>query len=323
VNPVLSIFQDYRIVWDTLDIAIVSYVLYRVFLLLRGTRAVQLVRGIVILIIAGIVADWLQLTAVVYILHYAQMALVVAVPVVFQPELRRALEQLGRGRFFAPSPSALPEEEMAKVVSEVCGACDILARNKIGALIVLERETGLREIVETGTAVDGLVSSAFVINLFVPNAPLHDGAIVIRGNRVAAAGCFLPLSENQDISKGLGTRHRAAVGLTEQSDALVIVVSEETGAISLANAGKLIRHLDDSTLGDMLKTLMKTRTLTGGVGAALPFRLFGPRADRRPGAKGPKTPPRAPGATGGQVQAKPPAQPATRERGVGLGPPAE
>ncbi len=258
----LSVFNDYRWIWDTLDIAIVSFFLYRLFLLLRGTRAVQLVKGIVILIFAGIVARWLQLTTVMYILNYAQMALVVAVPVVFQPELRRALEQLGRGRLFAPAPSYLPEAELSKVVGEIAGACDVLARNKIGSLIVIERETGLKDIAETGTLVDGLVSSAFLINLFVPNAPLHDGAAIIRGNRVVAAGCFLPLSENANMAKELGTRHRAAVGLTEQSDALVIVVSEETGAISLANAGKLIRHLDDATLRDMLTNLVRATGTT-------------------------------------------------------------
>lgn len=254
----LSLFSDYRWIWDTLDIAIVSYVLYRLLLLIRGTRAVQLVKGIAVLIVAGIVAHWLRLTTVMYILNYAQMALVVAVPVVFQPELRRALEQLGRGRLFAPAPSYLPEAELSKVVAEVAGACDVLARNKMGALIAVERETGLKDIAETGTLVDGLVSSSFLINLFVPNAPLHDGAVIVRGNRVVAAGCFLPLSENPNISKELGTRHRAAVGLTEQSDALVIVVSEETGTISLASAGKLIRQLDDATLRDMLTNLVKS-----------------------------------------------------------------
>lgn len=253
----LSIFSDYRWIWDTLDIAIVSYALYRLLLLIRGTRAVQLVRGIVVLIVAGVVARWLQLTTVMYVLNYAQMALVVAVPIVFQPELRRALEQLGRGRLFSPAPSYLPEIELSKVVAEVAGACDVLARNKIGALLVVERETGLKDIAETGTIVDGLVSSAFLINLFVPNAPLHDGAAIIRANRVVAAGCFLPLTENPNLSKELGTRHRAAVGLSEQSDALVIVVSEETGTISLANSGKLIRHLDDATLRDMLTNLVK------------------------------------------------------------------
>lgn len=287
----LSIFSDYRWIWDTLDIAIVSYALYRLLLLIRGTRAVQLVRGIAVLIVAGIVARWLQLTTVMYVLNYAQMALVVAVPVVFQPELRRALEQLGRGRLFTPAPGYLPEAERAKVLNEVAAACDVLARNKIGALMVIERETGLKDIAETGTPLDGLVSSPFLINLFVPNAPLHDGAVIIRGNRVVAAGCFLPLSENPNISKELGTRHRAAVGLTEQSDALVIVVSEETGTISLANAGKLIRHLDDATLRELLSNLVKATGIR-------PARARRPVAFlRRRGSD--------------------------RRRGVGLGPPAE
>jgi len=255
---VLSVFRDFRVIWDTLDIIIVAYVLYRLFLLIRGTRAVQLVKGIVVLLLAGIAARWLELTTVVFILTYVQMALIVAVPVVFQPELRRALEQLGRGRLFSHAASALPEPELAKVIEEVTTACDVLARNKIGALIAIERDTGLKDIAETGTHIDGLVSSPFIINLFVPNAPLHDGAIIVRGNRIVAAGCFLPLSENPDLSRELGTRHRAAVGLTEQSDALVLVVSEETGAISLASGGKLMRRLDDANLREMLRNLIRT-----------------------------------------------------------------
>lgn len=257
----LSVFRDYRLVWDTLDIVIVAYALYRLLLLIRGTRAVQLVKGIAVLIAAAVVARWLGLTTVMYVLDYVQMALVVAVPVVFQPELRRALEQLGRGRLFAPAPSELPEEELSKVIREVAGACDVLARNKIGALIVIERQTGLKDIAETGIVLDALVSSAFLINVFIPNAPLHDGAAIIRGNRVIAAGCFLPLSENPNLSRELGTRHRAAVGLTEQSDALVVVVSEETGTVSLAEGGRLIRHLDDAGLREMLGSRLSARDL--------------------------------------------------------------
>lgn len=272
----LSFFHDYRLIWDTLDIAIVAYVLYRLFILIRGTRAVQLVKGLFVLLIAGIVANWLQLTTIVYILNYVQMALVLAVPVVFQPELRRALEQLGRGRLLAPVSGSLPETELARVINEIASACDVLARNKIGALIVLERETGLKDIAESGTPVDGLVSSALLINVFVPNAPLHDGAVIIRGDRVVAAGCFLPLSDNTNFSRELGTRHRAAVGMTEQSDALVIVVSEESGWISLANAGKLIRHLDDSTLREMLGNLMKRESTSATVRSLNLAGLFGP-----------------------------------------------
>ncbi|HCW50630.1 MAG TPA: TIGR00159 family protein [Clostridiales bacterium] len=276
----LSVFKDYRLIWDTLDIAIVAYVIYRLFLLIRGTRAVQLVKGLFVLLLAGVAARLLELTTVIYILDYVQMALIVAVPVVFQPELRRALEQLGRGRLFAPAVT-LPEAELAKVIDDIATACDVLGRNKIGALIVVERETGLKDIAETGTAIDGLVSSAFLINIFVPNAPLHDGAVIIRGNRVAAAGCFLPLSENPDLSRELGTRHRAAVGMTEQSDALVVVVSEETGWISLASAGKLIRHLDDATLREMLENLMKTDTPAPAPFRPLGLDLFGLRQTGR------------------------------------------
>ncbi|HCJ11077.1 MAG TPA: TIGR00159 family protein [Clostridiales bacterium] len=282
----LSVFKDYRLIWDTLDIAIVAYIIYRLFLLIRGTRAVQLVKGLFVLLLVGVAARILELTTVIYILDYVQMALIVAVPVVFQPELRRALEQLGRvgrGGLFA-SAVTLPEAEVARVIDDIATACDVLGRNKIGALIVVERETGLKDIAETGTAIDGLVSSAFLINIFVPNAPLHDGAVIIRGNRVAAAGCFLPLSENPDLSRELGTRHRAAVGMTEQSDALVVVVSEETGWISLANAGKLIRHLDDATLREMLENLMKTETSAPAPFRPLGLDLFGLRQTGRAGS---------------------------------------
>jgi len=283
---VLSFFQDYRIIWDTLDIAIVAYVLYRLLLLIRGTRAMQLVKGLLVLFGAGAVARWLELTTIVYILGYMQMALIVAVPVVFQPELRRALEQLGRGRLFAPTLT-LPETEMAKVMDEVVNACDVLGRNKIGAIMVLERETGLKDIAETGTPVEGLVSAPLLINIFVPNAPLHDGAVIIRGNRVAAAGCFLPLSENPDLDRELGTRHRAAVGISEQSDAVIIVVSEETGSISLASGGRLIRQLDLTTLREMLDNLMTTDTEQTGGFRSLGLSLFGQGSRRsRKGGRG-------------------------------------
>ncbi len=250
-------FQDY------IDILIIAYVIYRLFVWIRGTRAVQLIKGIIILVVAMIVAEWLQLYTIRWILRNLQTMLLVALPVVFQPELRRALEQIGRGRLFSQSFSAIPEEDMGKVIQEIIKAVRVLARNKIGALIVIERETGLNDYVESGIRINGVITSEFLINIFIPNTPLHDGAAIVRGDRVLAAGTFLPLTESQDLSTELGTRHRAALGITEHSDAVVVVVSEETGILSLAHAGKLTRYLDETTLKDMLHELCLPKDSTG------------------------------------------------------------
>jgi diadenylate cyclase len=239
------------------DIAIVAYVIYKLLVFIRGTRAVALINGLILLFAATFVATRLHLQATSWLLSRVEVALVVALPIVFQPELRRLFEQVGRGRFFT---RALPEagpEGPAAVVAELRKALAWLSRNRIGALIVLERQTGLNDIVETGIQIDGLVSSPFLINIFIPNTPLHDGAVIVRGNRVLAAACFLPLAEAQPLDAEVGGRHRAALGITEHCDALALVVSEETGAVSLANAGKLIRGIDEDTLAEMLENLLQ------------------------------------------------------------------
>lgn len=241
-----------------LDIALVSYIFYRVFMLIRGTRAVQLIKGIIVLVVALFVSRGLQLRELSWLLQRVMEALVVAIPVVFQPELRRALEQLGRGRLFTPTGGeALDEEARNQLLSDIVRACERLAKNKTGALLVLERETGLNDYIETGIKIEGVVSSEFLANIFVPNTPLHDGAVIIRGERVMAAACFLPLVEATDVSQQLGSRHRAAIGITEHSDAVALVVSEETGRVSLAHSGKLIRGLDTQVLREMLGDLMQ------------------------------------------------------------------
>lgn len=238
------------------DIAIVSYVIYRFLLLIRGTRAVQLLKGLGVLVVASVVAEKLQLTTITWILSQLRLMIVVALPVVFQPELRRALEQLGRGKFFARPFRLLGAEDMARVISELVRAVQVLAKSKTGALMVIERETGLNDYIETGIRVDAVVSAELLINLFVPLTPFHDGAAIIRGDRVVAAGCFLPLSDSPYLSKQLGTRHRAALGVSEISDAVVIVVSEETGAVSVAEGGRLIRFLDEKNLREVLQSLL-------------------------------------------------------------------
>jgi diadenylate cyclase len=186
------------------------------------------------------------------LLEKSMTVVLVALPVVFQPELRRALEQIGRGRFFRKTV-VLDEEEVEHMLSALVSSAMAMSRNKIGALIVFERETGLDDYIETGIQIDALVSHELFMNIFIPNTPLHDGAVIIRGNRIKAAGCLLPLTEARNLSKELGTRHRAAIGLSEQSDALVLVVSEETGTISLARSGVLQRYLTGDDIKDLLR----------------------------------------------------------------------
>lgn len=243
---------------DLIDIAIVAFVLYKTYFMIKDTRAVALLKGLFVLLIANLASKWLGLNVIYWLLQKTMTVVLVALPIVFQPELRRALEQLGRGKLFGKT-SPLDAEETASLINSIINAVIVLAQNKIGALIVLERETGLNDYIETGIKVDGLVSSEFLINIFIPNTPLHDGAAILRGNRVMAAGCLLPLTEDRSLNKELGTRHRAAIGITEQTDAMVIVVSEETGVISVARGGRLDRHLDTETLEDKLRPLFATK----------------------------------------------------------------
>lgn len=245
----LRIAFDWR---SIIDIAVVAVVLYQLIMLIKGTRAVQLLKGILVLLIISNLAKFFGLSTINWLLGQVWQMLFIALPVVFQPELRRALEQIGRGRFFVYHPQAIGPEVLIQVTEELVRCTQVLSKNRIGALMAIERETGVQEFVETGIKIDGVVSSEFLVNIFIPNTPLHDGAVIIRGDRVAAAGCFLPLSENPNIQKELGTRHRAAIGLTEVSDALIIIVSEETGAISVALDGVLTRFLDEKTLRELL-----------------------------------------------------------------------
>ncbi|WP_346354714.1 diadenylate cyclase CdaA [Azotosporobacter soli] len=250
---------------DVLDILLVAAVLYRLYVMIKDTRALALLKGLIMLLIATLVSKWLGLNVIFWILQKTLTVVMVALPVVFQPELRRALEQLGRGKMFKKY-MLLNEEETESLLDHMVKAVAILARNKIGALIVVERDTGLNDYIETGIKVDGLVSSEFLVNLFIPNTPLHDGAAVLRGNRIIAAGCLLPLTEDRSLNKELGTRHRAAIGVSEQTDAAVIVVSEETGIVSVAQGGKLTRFSDATELKDNLRPLFAAKN---GAPAAL------------------------------------------------------
>ena len=230
---------------DVLDILIVAVILYRVYIMLEDTRAITLGKGILVLLGITVVASWFDLHVISWLLQKSVTLLFVALPIVFQPELRRALEHLGQGRFLGAG-GLLDDEEAQSTIREIRNAVKILSTNKIGALLVIERNMGLNDISATGIQIDGL------INVFIPNTPLHDGAAVIRGKRLIAAGCLLPLTENRTLSSELGTRHRAAIGLSEQCDALIVVVSEETGTISIAENGRIHRHLDEDQLTHIL-----------------------------------------------------------------------
>jgi diadenylate cyclase len=251
------------------DILIVAYVIYKLLVIIRGTKAVSLLKGIAVIFIATMLSDLLELRTVNWLLQKTITILFVALPIVFLPELRRALEQIGRGGIFTGPLGLLEKEDTIVLVSDIAKAATVMARDKIGALIVIERDTGIAELMETGIRIDAVVSAELLINIFMPNSPLHDGAVIIRAGRIMAAGCYLPLSENPNISKRLGTRHRAALGLSEQSDAVSVVVSEETGVVSLASNGKLIRYLDESALQERLVELLRGSKLRQGIPAWL------------------------------------------------------
>ena len=237
---------------DIIDIVVVAYFLYRLYLMLKNTRAATLVKGLLVLVAFMIVCRTLNLHVISWLLEKSMTVIMVALPVVFQPELRRALEQIGRGKLFRKG-SELDEQELEAMLEDVAAATKVMSKAKVGAVMVFERATGLVERIETGVPIDGLVSSGLIQNIFVKDTPLHDGAVVIRGNRIVAACCLLPLTENRNLSQELGTRHRAAIGISEQSDAMVLVVSEETGAISIARNGELVRYLTVDDVKEILR----------------------------------------------------------------------
>lgn len=237
---------------DVLDIFVVAAILYKAYEMLQDTRAITLVKGILVLLAIAVISSFLQLHAISWLLQKAITLLFVALPIVFQPELRRALEHLGQGKFLGAVVS-LDDDEARSVVHELVKAVRVLAANKTGALLVIERDMGLNDVSATGIQIDGLITADFLLNVFIPNTPLHDGAAVIHGKRLIAAGCLLPLTENRSLSTELGTRHRAAIGLSEQCDALIVVVSEETGTISVAENGRIMRHLNADSLRNVLR----------------------------------------------------------------------
>lgn len=239
-------------VTDVADIIIVAFVIYKLLGLIKQTRAEQLLKGVLVLVVATFLSDVLNLHALNWLLKGVVAMGAVALLVVFQPELRRALEYMGRSKFVKAPFGQVDKEQGKYITSQIVKAVETFSKDRVGALIIFEKETALTDIIETGTVLDAELSEQLLGNIFYEGSPLHDGAVIIRDGRVYAAGCVLPLTKNNSISKELGTRHRAGIGITENSDAMTIIVSEETGIISIADDGQLSRFLDIKTVEKIL-----------------------------------------------------------------------
>ena len=240
---------------DLIDIIVIAIIIYKLIVLTKETRAYQVLKGMGILFLCAVVCDLLQIQTLSWLLSsFLSSGLILAV-VLFQPEFRRALEHIGRGNLFDKSVLNGFSQEDSTIVSELQLAITDLAKRRVGALIVIEQKTALGDIAATGTRIDGVISAPLVENIFEPNTPLHDGAMIIRDRQIIAAACILPLAENMSVARELGTRHRAALGISTVSDSITIVVSEETGVISYARDGKLVRYVDNRALKDLLETI--------------------------------------------------------------------
>lgn len=250
-------FNFWKYIASIVDIALVWYVIYKLINLIRGTKAVQLLKGIFVILFVRVASEFLGLKTLSWMMEQVITYGFLAIIIIFQPELRRALEQLGRGKFFSRSSNP-GDNDLDKMVEAIMKATDYMAKRRIGALISIERETGMSDYIETGIQLNSKISSELLINIFIPNTPLHDGAVIIQKNIVSAAACYLPLSESPFISKELGTRHRAALGISEVTDSVTVVVSEETGTISLTKNGELHRDLKAEEFRELLSNELLT-----------------------------------------------------------------
>lgn len=243
---------------DIVDILIVAYLIYKLLMLTKETRASAVLKGLTMLILASGFSEMLGLTALSWVLQNIVNNGAVVLVILFQPELRKVLEQIGRGTI-RDSMRISSVEESSQIVREITNCMLNLSRRRVGALIVIEQRIGLKDVIETGTELNSEISAALLENIFEPNTPLHDGAVVIRGTRIMAAACILALSEGKSISRELGTRHRAAIGVTETTDAITLIVSEETGIVSMAREGHLTRHLDRAGLEQVLNSIYQQK----------------------------------------------------------------
>ncbi len=254
-----EMLTNFRWFLDLLDILLVAFIIYRILLLIKGTRAVQMLLGLAVLLIVLVASQIGGLYTLNWILNNFLSSIILVIIVLFQHDIRRALIHVGRNPFFAD----LSLREETRVIDELCKGCDVLSQNRLGALIVIERETGINDFLEVGVELDAKPSSDLLHSVFNHASPIHDGAVIIQRGRITRAGCFLPLTQNPDVNPRFGTRHRAAIGLTEQVDAVVIVVSEETRHISVVVGGKITRDLEATTLKKVLNRLLEPRRLRG------------------------------------------------------------
>ena len=253
---------------EVIDVAVVAFVFYQLLRLLRGTQGTQILVGLILLAVVGVVATSFNLVLLSWLFHNATFFIVVAVIVMFQPELRRALDQLGRIGHIGRPLGNYNARQYNQAISEAIRATERLSMKHTGALIAFEREVGLEDYAATGVRINGEISAEVLQSIFYPNSPLHDGAVIVRGNKIVAAGCLLPLPEEGTVRERLGTRHRAAMGLSLASDALVLVVSEETGNISVVEEGKISRNLD----ADSLRRRIAVKVTSNGNGLLRAFR---------------------------------------------------
>jgi len=249
----------WRHVLDLIDIGLVAFFLYRLFLLVRGTQAVQLMFGVLLLALIGLLANLLDLRLLSWIFRNAAPAVLIGIIVLFQPEIRRALDQFGRIGFIGRPLAHYNLQIFNRMIDEVIRATTKLTQRFTGALIVFEKETGLENYANSGIRINGELTAEFLEAIFFPNSPLHDGAVIVRGNQILAAGCVLPLAEEGTVRERMGTRHRAGLGLSMQTDAVVLILSEELGQIAVAHEGKLLRNLDPDRLRQVLTSLLQPR----------------------------------------------------------------
>ena len=254
-NQIIYAVASMRIPFDIIDILLMAYIIYKAIGFMRESRAGQLAKGLIILFIIYFIANWWKLTTLKWVLSRFVDYIIIAVAIIFQPELRRILERMGHTKLVG-TQGDLTDDPLEDCIDKVCRAAGSMQESRIGALIVFERSTQLGEIIATGTVINADPSVSMVGNIFFPKSPLHDGALIIRDGRLYAAGCILPLTQREDISSQLGTRHRAAIGMTENSDAVVLVVSEETGIISIVSNGKITRNYNSIAAAEELRKLL-------------------------------------------------------------------
>jgi diadenylate cyclase len=250
-NEIKNSLSEFSVI-DAVDILLLAVIIYWLLKITSKTRAIQVLKGLGIILLAAWITDFLGLVGTYWLLSYVLTAGALVIVIIFQPELRRALAKLGRGQFEIIS---LQTSSAHETVENIYKAILDLSKKRVGALIVFERKTGLKDIVESGTRLDAEVSSELIENLFFTNSPLHDGAVIIKEGRIEAAGCFLPLSDNKQVGQELGTRHRAALGISEVTDSVTLIISEQTGVISVAQDGSLIRYLDPKSIKDLLEDI--------------------------------------------------------------------